>query len=80
MGILFITRYVIFPKIGFHFEEPGFKNWLDWNTYGMGVAWLFAILIQAVFVFKPIKVKNWEERKIKELMDKEEQFPNDLWK
>ena len=77
---VFIVRFVVFPSIGFQYEAPGFNHWLDLNTYGMAVVWLIALLIQAIFVFKPRRMKEWEHKKINELMEREEKEVQEHWK
>ncbi len=52
--------------------------WFLWAAFGWGIGLVFQAL--KAFNWAPFMNKNWEERKIKELMDKEEQYPNDRWK
>ncbi len=51
-----------------------FDRWLDWNTYGTAIIWGIALLIHWVYAFQ-YKFKffqNWEDRKLKEILEKEE--------
>ncbi|MEZ4817909.1 MAG: 2TM domain-containing protein [Flavobacteriaceae bacterium] len=80
MIALFITRYYIFPKIGFYYEDQGFQDWLFWNTYGLAAVWLLAIVIQGIVVFKFKKISKWEENKIQEILRKEESNTTNKWK
>lgn len=73
--------YVIF--IGFlawlnYYTNEWNYMWFLWAAFGWGIG----IVFQAAKAFNwaPFMNKDWEERKIKELMDKEERFPNDQWK
>lgn len=72
---LYVVRFYVFPKIGFVSDEEGFNNWLNWNTFLMPLFWAVGITIHGIWAFrhKFIPVKKWEERKIQEFMDKEEQ-------
>ena len=51
--------------------------WFLWAAFGWGIG----IVFQAAKAFNwtPFMNKNWEERKIKELMDKEEDVTNNRW-
>ncbi|MEZ4779120.1 MAG: 2TM domain-containing protein [Flavobacteriaceae bacterium] len=80
MMALFVMRYFIFPKIGYYYEDQGFKDWLNWNTYGLAAVWLIAIIIQGIVVFKSKTISNWEENKIQEILSKEEINNNQKWK
>ncbi|MEZ4875912.1 MAG: 2TM domain-containing protein [Flavobacteriaceae bacterium] len=80
MIALFVTRYYVFPKIGFYYEDQGFQDWLFWNTYGLAGVWLLAIAIQGIVVFKSRSVSQWEQRKIQELLEKEETTQQQKWK
>lgn len=51
--------------------------WFFWPLIGWGVGVLFHGM--KVFNYSPFLGKKWEERKIKELMDKENQSKNN-WK
>ena len=80
MTVLFITRYYIFPKIGFNYEDQGFQDWLFWNTFGLAAVWFLAIAIQGFVVFKPTKMGEWEEKKIQEILRKEDSNTTNKWK
>lgn len=79
MLALFFIRYVVFPSIGFQYNDENFRNWLDLNTYGLAIVWLIAIMIQGFFVFKPKSIEAWEEKKIKEILAEEESKENQKW-
>ena len=78
--LVFIVRFFVLPQMGIVSDEEGFNNWLNWNTYIFPIMWLMAIGIHALTVFKPRKIKDWEEKKIHELIEKEEQEVNQHWK
>lgn len=71
---IFISSVVVFglTKSGYNFEDAFsnfgvYSTWLFWGI-GMFFHWL------GVFGFKSLGLGNdWEEKKIKELMDKEDQ-------
>ena len=76
-----IIFYVVF--IGFlallNYYTSGFENmWFLWAALGWGIG----IIFQAIKVFDwvPFANKKWEERKINELMEKdEEEYKNNRW-
>ena len=59
---------------GGDFDSLDFQNWLDWNTYLTPVLWGIGLAMHGIYVFhgKINFIKNWEERKLKEIMDKED--------
>ena len=56
------------------FSGVQFESWLDWNTYGTAALWGVGLLLHGLYVFqyKFKFFKNWEERKIKEILEKDE--------
>lgn len=56
------------------FTDVQFDRWLDWNTYGTAIIWGIGLLIHGLYVFhyKFRFFKNWEERKLKEILEKDE--------
>ncbi len=74
--IVFFRKYIIdFVNNKTGNVNEGFIEWLDWNILLTPAIWGIGLLIHALFVFK-IKgnaIKNWEERKIQEYMQQEEQ-------
>ncbi len=73
--LIYITRFLILPKIGILPQEEGFIDWLNLNTYLLPALWALGIAIHGVTVYrKKFKVlKSWEQRKIQELIQKEEE-------
>lgn len=80
--LIYVTRFLILPSIGILPEDERFIDWLNWNTYLIPAMWALGIGIHGFIVFRlKIKLlKGWEERKIKELMQDEEQAQHTLRK
>lgn len=55
------------------------QNWWNWNVHSVWFIWGIVVAIHAYSVFKDdISFgKDWEERKIKEIMEEEDQVNND---
>jgi len=72
--LIYVTRFLILPKIGVLPKEEGFIDWLNWNTYIFPALWALGIGIHGMTVYRDkFKLfRGWEERKIKELIQKEE--------
>lgn len=53
--------------------DEGFYNWLDLNILLTPAIWGLALAVHALYVFKFWKgfLGDWEERKIKELMEQD---------
>ena len=51
--------------------------WFLWAAFGWGIGLIFQAA--KAFNWAPFMNKNWEEKKIKELMDKEDKFTNNRW-
>ncbi|RZS93342.1 2TM domain-containing protein [Aquimarina brevivitae] len=72
-----LTAYVIINifllLLNLDFADRGLERLLDWKLYITPIAWGIGLLFHFLSVFGPnfIFSKDWEERKIKELMDKE---------
>lgn len=51
-----------------------FERWLDLNTWGTVLFWGIGLAIHGLYVyrFKFGFIKRWEERKLKEFMEKED--------
>lgn len=72
-ALVFVTRFFVMPKLGFIPEDPDFVNWLNWNTYLMPLLWGIGLGIHALCVYgkKFNPFQKWEERKIDEILRKE---------
>lgn len=55
-------------------EDPGAERWLDINIFLTPVLWGVGLLIHGIYVYrhKFTFVKRWEEKKLKELLEDEE--------
>lgn len=51
-----------------------FEKWLNWNSWGTVIFWGIGLLIHGLYVYrhKFRFLKNWEERKIREILEEEE--------
>ncbi len=73
-----LTVYIIINIallfINSDFLDDGFNKWLNWNLYATPVLWGIGLLFHGISVFSknPLFSKRWEEKKIKELMDKDD--------
>ncbi|KAA1244284.1 2TM domain-containing protein [Aquimarina sp. RZ0] len=73
-----LTAYIIVNiflfLINSNFINDGFNNWLNWNLYLTPFFWGIGLFFHWIKVFNPniIFSKQWEERKIKEIMDKDD--------
>jgi hypothetical protein len=78
--LFFMSKLTAF--IGADPNDPDFKNWKLWNTFLTPILWGIALLGHGLWVFKEkfflkkffkksIFSKDWEDRKIKEFMDKD---------
>ncbi len=71
--VILIIRFYVVPKLGLNWDdEKDFNNWLNWNTYLFPSIWALVILIHGLIVFKPKVFRKWEDRKMKEFMQKED--------
>ena len=79
--LVYVARFYILPKIGVIPQDEGFINWLDWNTYLLPVFWGVGLCIHGIGVYRnKFKfLRGWEDRKIKEFMDKEDESSNNRW-
>ena len=53
-------------------SDTDFLEWVDWNILIVPIFWGVGLLIHALYAFQFKFVKNWENRKIKELIEAEE--------
>lgn len=68
-----IGNWVAMEELGLNFSK-----WLDWNIILTPLLWGIGLAAHAVYVYRyKFKfIKAWEEKKIRELMDKEDQIEN----
>ncbi len=73
-----LTAYIIINIsllfINADLGEADFNNWFRWNQLLTPILWGIGLAIHGIRVFgkTPSFGKDWEERKIKELMDKDD--------
>jgi hypothetical protein len=70
----YIVINLIILFINTHSENQGFRDWSQPHLYITPILWGIGLLFHGLKVFKNnfIFRKSWEERKIKELMDKDD--------
>ncbi len=78
--LVLVARFWVLPAYGIISEDAGFENWINWNTYVFPVLWLMAIGIHGLVTFKPKPLKDWEDKKIQELMEREDEEIQEHWK
>ncbi len=79
MVLLYVVRFAILPRTDLMLEDEGFINWLDWNTYLLPILWGIAIVIHGISVYRFKFMKRWEEKKINEFLEREEQESKQNW-
>lgn len=77
--VIFIVRFYVLPKLGIISKNEGFQDWLNWNTYLFPLLWLVGLIIHAFIVFKFRFIQKWEDKKVQELLEKEEQKSRQRW-
>jgi len=88
--IYFIINIILFgikqiPVIHVFYENQNsdqvFIDWIDVNIWGTPVLWGIGLLIHGLYVyrFKFSFFREWEERKIKELMKEDSSVENSKW-
>ncbi|AXT60311.1 hypothetical protein D1816_08090 [Aquimarina sp. AD10] len=71
---IYLAINLILLIINSNFLNEGFSNFSQWWLYITPISWGIGLLFHGLSVFAktPIFNKKWEEKKIKELMDKDE--------
>ncbi|WP_459212668.1 2TM domain-containing protein [Aquimarina rhabdastrellae] len=71
--VVYIVINTVLLFVNSDFLDDGLKNWSSWHLFITPFFWGIGLLIHALRVFSKISLfgKDWEERKIKELMDKD---------
>lgn len=69
--LLLIKAKILSLIDGGSLQDLHFERWLDWNSYGTAILWGIGLLIHGLYAFhyKFNFIKKWEERKIEELMN-----------
>lgn len=67
---ILVNLFLILTRV---FSEDGWDNFWQWQTYNTALFWGIGIVFHAfnVFGMNFLLGSNWEERKIKEMMDKD---------
>jgi len=70
----YIVINLVILFVNTSFESQGFKNWLQWHLYITPLLWGIGLFFHGLKVFKNnfIFGYDWEHRKIRELMDKDD--------
>ncbi|WP_378184031.1 2TM domain-containing protein [Aquimarina sp. SS2-1] len=71
---IYIVINLVILFINTNFKSQGFKNWGQWHLYITPALWGIGLLFHGLSVFKHnfIFGRNWEQRKIKQLMDEDD--------
>jgi len=76
-GLLYYLVVIIFLA-GLNYYKNEWSNpWFLWAVFGWGIGILFKAF--KVFRYMPFVNKNWEERKIKEFMDNDNEPTDNRW-
>ncbi len=72
--MVYIVINLILLFINSDFINQGFNNWFHWHLYTTPLFWGIGLFFHGVSVFGKNSIfnKEWEKRKIKELMDKDD--------
>ena len=62
------------------FSDVDFENWLSFNTFSVAFFWGIGLAFHALKTFEITIFKSWEEKKIKEFMEKDVYNTNDDFK
>lgn len=77
-SLVFYIVFMVFLGWLNYYTNQWRYMWFLWAAFGWGIGLVFQAA--KAFNWAPFMNKNWEEKKIKEFMDKEETFTNDRWK
>jgi hypothetical protein len=74
-GLLLVIRFFVLPYVTGLPQDKGFQDWLTLNTILMPLLWSVVLGVHALRVFgaKWTPMRRWEERKIDEFLQKEEE-------
>lgn len=72
--IILLLRANIFSIFNVDKFDLNFERWLDWNTYLTPIFWGIGLIFHGLYVYRyKIRfIKQWEDRKLRELMEKDE--------
>ncbi len=79
--LIFKTRIVYFVQVNSEQPDPELLAWVHANIFWIPIIWGAAVLMQGLYVYrhKFLFFNGWEDRKVKELMEEEEQKNTQLW-
>lgn len=76
-NLMFFVLFIGFLA-GLNYYTNGWSYmWFLWAAFGWGIGLIFQAA--KAFNWSPFMRKGWEERKIKEIMEKEDSFKNQRW-
>ena len=70
--LVLVMRFYFLPKWGIVSDDEGFNNWLNINTFIFPGLWGIGLAIDGLRSYGVRFFSKWEDRKIKEYMDKED--------
>lgn len=73
---IYLIINILLLFINTNFASQGFKNWLQWHLYVTPLLWGIGLFFHWIKAFEknPFFSKNWEENRIKKIMEEEEDF------
>lgn len=79
--LLLIGRSFLLEYLDIEKRNVEFQNWFDWNTLITPILWAIGLLAHGIYVFqfKSEVMKNWEQKKIQEFLDKEKTSTESFW-
>ncbi len=71
---ILVLRANIFSVFNVDKLDINFERWLDWNTYLTPILWGIGLIFHGLYAYRYNFrfIKRWEEQKLKELMEKDE--------
>jgi len=73
--LILLLRANLFSFLNSEKFDINFEEWLDWNIYLTPVLWGIGLIIHGLVVYRYNFgfLKSWEERKMKEYMEKDKE-------
>lgn len=76
-SLMFYVVFIAFLAALNYYTNGWSYMWFLWAAFGWGIGLIFQA--GKAFRWAPFMSKDWEEKKIKEIMEKEEQQSNRRW-
>lgn len=76
-SLIFYVIFISFLAALNYYTNQWRYMWFLWAAFGWGIGLVFQAA--KAFDWAPFMNKNWEEKKIKEFMEKEDPGKKDLW-